>query len=95
MPALDAGAVDEDAHLVAVGEDLGHQPGDILGRAEIGRVDGGAAAEGADGIAGGCCAFVSLYFPVDISIVYLGIYMAHIYVCVLSMILQYGQGKVR
>jgi hypothetical protein len=41
---LDAGAVDEDADLVAVGEDPRHQLRDIFGRAQVGCVDAGGAA---------------------------------------------------
>lgn len=61
VPALDAGAVDEDADLVAVGEDLGRELGDGGGGAQVGGVDGGFAVEGEDGVTGGCCGVVALF----------------------------------
>lgn len=45
MPALDAGAIDEDADLVAVGEDLGGEGRDLLLDSHVGRVNPGFAAE--------------------------------------------------
>ena len=45
---LDAGAVDENADFVAVGEDLGNEPANVFGRAQVGCVDGGFATESVD-----------------------------------------------
>lgn len=53
VAALDAGAVDEDADLVAVGEDTGDEGGDVGGGGEVGGVEVGFAAEGFDGGFGG------------------------------------------
>lgn len=52
MPPLDARRVDQDAHLVAVGEDAARQPLDLLVDRQVGRVDGGLAAELLDGFFG-------------------------------------------
>jgi hypothetical protein len=60
VAALDAGAVDEDADLVAVGEDLGDQGGDAGGGAEVGGVDFRLAAELADLVSCGGDKFVTL-----------------------------------
>lgn len=60
VPSLDAGAVDEDADLVAVGEDLGDKPADRHRRGEVGRVDEGLAAELLDGFLCGGGSGVSL-----------------------------------
>lgn len=56
MALLDARAVDEDADLVAVGEDPWDERGHALGRAEVRLVYGGFAAESLDGVegVGGC-----------------------------------------
>jgi len=51
MPPLDAGAVDQDADLVAVGEDARDQVGRVLRAAQVGRVDDGGPAQGTDGVA--------------------------------------------
>ncbi|HTI35115.1 MAG TPA: universal stress protein, partial [Miltoncostaea sp.] len=48
---LDA-ARDEDADLVAVGEDLGHEGRNVLLGAQVRRVNGGLAAEGPDRVEG-------------------------------------------
>lgn len=60
VAALDAGAVDEDAQLVPVGEDARHEAGDGGGRGEVGRVDVCVAAEGFDGGFGGLVGGVAL-----------------------------------
>lgn len=60
VAALDAGAVDEEADLVAVGEDGGDQGGDGGGGGEVGGVDGCFAAEGVDGVEGGLVGGVAL-----------------------------------
>lgn len=60
VPALDAGAVDEDAHLVAVGQDLGGEGGDLLGGRDVGRVDPGLAAELLNSLLGVCSLSVAL-----------------------------------
>lgn len=62
VPALDAGAIDKDSDLMAVGQDLGRQLSDIVGGAEVGRVDACFAAKSADGVTGGGCTLVSLSF---------------------------------
>ena len=49
MTALDTGACDEDANLVAVGENLGRQGRDLLGVGHVGGVDPCFAAELFDG----------------------------------------------
>ncbi len=49
MSLLDARAVDEDADLVAIGENSWHKLRNIFLGAEIGRVDGSRAAQGPDG----------------------------------------------
>lgn len=48
VPALDTRAVDEDANLVAVGENLGRQGGNLLLDSHVGRVDPSLAAERLD-----------------------------------------------
>jgi hypothetical protein len=45
MAALDAGTCDEDANLVAVGENLGRKRRDLLGVGHVGGVDPCFAAE--------------------------------------------------
>lgn len=60
VAALDAGAVDEDAELVAVGEDAGDEGGDVAGRGEVGGVEVGLAVEGFDGGFGGLVGGVAL-----------------------------------
>lgn len=60
VAALDAGAVDEDADLVAVGEDAGDEGGDVGGGGEVGGVEVGFAAEGFDGGFGGLVGSVAL-----------------------------------
>jgi hypothetical protein len=60
VPALDARAGDEDTDLVAIGEDLGGQRGDLLGGGELGRVDPGLAAKLLDGVLGGGVGGVAL-----------------------------------
>lgn len=62
MSPLDAGTIDQDADLVAVCEDLGHQLCYLVGRAEICRVDGGFPAQGLDSLECGCIRFISLCF---------------------------------
>lgn len=52
VSALDAGAVDEEADLVAVGEDAGDEGGDGGGGGEVGGVDCCLATEGLDGVEG-------------------------------------------
>lgn len=59
---LDAGAVDKQANLVAVGEDGGDQGGDRGRVREVGGVDGGVAAQGADGVEGGLVGGIALVF---------------------------------
>lgn len=44
VPPLDPRAVDEDAHLVPVGEDRGDERGDVAGGGQVGGVDGCFAA---------------------------------------------------
>lgn len=48
VPALDTRAVDEDANLVAVGENLGRQGGNLFLDSHVGRVDPSLAAERLD-----------------------------------------------
>ncbi len=48
VAALDTRAVDENANLVAVGENLGRQGGDLFLDSHVGRIDPGLAAEGLD-----------------------------------------------
>lgn len=60
MPALDARRVDQDAHLVAVGEDPARQALDVLMHRQVGRVDGGLAAELLDGLFRLCAGVVAL-----------------------------------
>lgn len=60
MPALDAGAIDEDADLVPVGEDAGDEACDVGGRGEVGSVDVRVAVEGFDGSLGGLVGSVTL-----------------------------------
>ena len=50
VTALDACAVDEDADLVVIGQDLGGQGGDLVLGGEVGRVDPYFAAELLDGV---------------------------------------------
>lgn len=52
VAALDAGAVDEEADLVAVGEDPGDEGGDGFRGGEVGGVDCCFATEGLDGVEG-------------------------------------------
>lgn len=52
VSSLDAGAVDENANLVAIGEDLGNESADGRGRGEVGGVDRGLAAELLNGLLG-------------------------------------------
>lgn len=52
MSALDAGAGHKNAHLVAVGENLGCQGRDLLLVGHVGCVDPGSAAELLDGFLG-------------------------------------------
>lgn len=61
MAPLDAGAVDEDADLVAVGEDTGHEGGHVSGGGEVGGVEVCFAVEGFDGCFGGLVGGVALW----------------------------------
>ena len=61
MSPLDAGAVDEDADLVVVGEDLGCESADLFGFGNVGGVDPGFAPEFFDGFFGFGDAGVSLF----------------------------------
>lgn len=60
MPALDARRVDQDAHLVAVGEDPARQALDVLMHREVRRVNGGLAPELLDGLFRLCAGVVAL-----------------------------------
>ena len=60
VAALDAGAGDEDADLVAVGEDLGHEGGHLLWGGELCRVDPRPPAQLLDGFLGGRVGCVAL-----------------------------------
>lgn len=60
VAALDAGAVDQEADLVAVGEDAGDEGRDGGSRGEVGGVDGCFAAEGLDSLEGGLVGGVAL-----------------------------------
>ena len=45
MPPLDARRVDQDAHLVAIGQDAAREPGHLLLHGEVGRVNRRPAAQ--------------------------------------------------
>lgn len=60
VTTLDAGAVDEDADLVLVGEDLGRESSNGFGDSHVCRVDPGFAAELFDGLLGFCDGCISL-----------------------------------
>lgn len=60
VPPLDARRVDQDAHLVAVGEDPARQTLHLLVDRQVGRVDCGLAPELLDGFFRLCAGVVAL-----------------------------------
>lgn len=65
---LDAGAIDEDADLEAVGEDAWDERGDFCGGGEVGDVEVRFAAEGFDGGFGGLVGGVALVTNVSFGV---------------------------
>lgn len=60
MASLDTSAVDEDTNLMAIGEHLGCQRGDVLLNRNIGRVDPSLAPKLLHSVLGLCRSSVSL-----------------------------------